>query len=86
MANSFLSFATTDAFKITYLGLGPTEIRFLFVVLNTVIIIRGTLVLETILPYMTGALTVGMEMVVFSTQRQIWAIDMRKKRETQAQE
>ena len=86
MANSFLSFSATDSFKITYLGLGPTEVRLLFVILNTVIIIKGVVVLETIFPYVTGALALGLAVVVFSTQRQVWAIDMEKKWETQAQE
>ena len=34
MMNSYLSFATTNKFKIAYLHIGPTEIRLLFIIIN----------------------------------------------------
>ncbi|MDA7524902.1 hypothetical protein N8667_04900, partial [Verrucomicrobia bacterium] len=42
MVNAFLSFAATNAFEIYFFGIGPTEIRFLIIALNTCIIFMGT--------------------------------------------
>ncbi|GAF88430.1 unnamed protein product, partial [marine sediment metagenome] len=41
MVNSFLSFAATNSFRISYLGIGPTEIRILFILINTLLIVFG---------------------------------------------
>lgn len=79
MANSFLQFAVTGAFQITYLGTGPTEIRVLFIVLNALIVFFGIKVLEAPLPYVLAAFTVAMIIIFYRTQRAIWAIDMAAK-------
>jgi len=75
MANSFLDFAATNEFRITHFGLGPTEVRLLFVALNTVLIFAGVQVLDTILPYALGVTVAGAAAIVYQTQRRIWAID-----------
>ncbi|NTU73613.1 hypothetical protein HGB07_05620, partial [Candidatus Roizmanbacteria bacterium] len=41
MVNSFLMFGVTNEFKITYLKIGPTEVRLLFIVINTLLVIFG---------------------------------------------
>ncbi len=51
MVNSYLSFAATTEFKITFLGMGPTELRLLIIILNTMIIIFGTGFVEKALPF-----------------------------------
>jgi phosphatidylglycerophosphate synthase len=79
MAGSFLSFAVTNEFKITYLGTGPTEIRFWFIVLNCLIIWFGTGWIVKLLPYILGIAVVILCVVVFRTQRYIWRIDMKDK-------
>ncbi len=79
MANAFLLFAVTGDFKITYLGLGPTEIRIVLAIANTVVIFFGPRPLEVILPYVLGALGFALVFVAYRTQRQIWAIDMEDK-------
>ena len=38
MVNSFLCFAATNEFEIYFLGIGPTEIRIYFILLNSFII------------------------------------------------
>lgn len=80
MVNSFLSFAATSEFKITFLGMGPTEARIAMIVLNCFVIRYGTNFLEKALPYalpVSGALLC---VVVCRTQKYIWAIDMNDKR------
>ena len=80
MVNSFLSFAATNEFKITYLGLGPTEIRLLFILLNTCLIFRGPAILDAALPWALPVIVAGLCLIVFRTQKYIWRTDMRDKR------
>ncbi len=79
MASSFLSFAATNEFKITYLGTGPTEIRIGFIVLNALIIFFGTAWIEKLLAYILAAAIVLLCVVVFRTQKYIWNTDMKNK-------
>ncbi len=73
--NSFLSFASTGEFKITFLGVGPTELRLFMVALNTCVTLFGTAWLEKALPYVGIALFLGLCVVVYRSQKYIWAID-----------
>ncbi|MHC4414340.1 MAG: CDP-alcohol phosphatidyltransferase family protein [Planctomycetota bacterium] len=79
MANSFLGFAAINEFKITYLGLGPTEIRIAFVALNTALIIFGPGFLDVGLPFVVAILLGALCVIVYRTQRRIWADDMARK-------
>ena len=81
MAHAFLAFSIINTFKITYLGIGPTEIRLLFIILNTAIIFGRVQLLEVILPYLTVVLALGLCAVVFRGQKLIWKIDMAAKDE-----
>jgi phosphatidylglycerophosphate synthase len=85
MTSSYLSFASTNEFKITYLGFGPTEMRLVFILLNVVIIFAGVKFIEVSLPYLIPISLVVLALVIFRTQKYIWAIDMRDKesRDTQ---
>lgn len=76
MVNSFLSFAATAEFKITFLGIGPTEARILVIILNTLIIIFGTGFVEKALPFIPILTTIVLIVVVYRTQKYIWQIDM----------
>ncbi|MEK6796420.1 MAG: CDP-alcohol phosphatidyltransferase family protein [Spirochaetota bacterium] len=82
MINSFLSFAATGEFKITYLGSGPTEMRLFFILLNAALIVFGIGFFKTALPFATVLALVVLTVVIFRTQKYIWNIDMaaRKKR------
>lgn len=76
MVNSYLSFAATTEFKITFLGAGPTEVRLLIIVLNTAIIIFGTGFVEKALPWVPPLTMIALVVVVYRTQKYIWKIDM----------
>lgn len=80
MVNSYLAFAATNRFRISYLGIGPTEIRFLFIGLNILLIIFGKTYLAWTLPIILALSTVGLIVVVYHTQKDIWAIDMENKK------
>ncbi|MBW2998859.1 CDP-alcohol phosphatidyltransferase family protein, partial [Candidatus Woesearchaeota archaeon] len=77
MVNSFLSFAATNEFKIAYLGIGPTELRLIFILVNTLIIVYGKTYLAMTLPYLLIASLIGFCITVYATQKKIWAIDMK---------
>ncbi|MBN1362062.1 MAG: hypothetical protein JW993_15820 [Sedimentisphaerales bacterium] len=80
MVNSYLSFAATNEFKITFLGMGPTEIRLALILLNTAIIVFGPAFMAGALPYVLPIGLVVVTVVVFRTQKYVWAIDMNDKR------
>jgi len=78
-ANAFLAFAVTNEFRITYFWTGPTELRLMFIALNTAIIYRGTGLLSRGVPWALGAILALLVMIVYQTHRQVWAIDMKAK-------
>jgi phosphatidylglycerophosphate synthase len=80
MVSSFLAFAATGEFKITYLRTGPTEMRIFFILLNTAFVIFGTGWIEKCLLYVFIGAIVLMCIVIFRTQKYIWAIDMEEKK------
>ena len=79
MVNALLVVLATNEFRITYFGLGPTEIRILFICFNTAIIIWGTGVLEMIIPYLAGVLVLTFCLLIYGTHKRLWLIDMRQK-------
>lgn len=76
MVNSFLAFSATNEFQIAYMGIGPTEIRIVFIVINTVLTIFGSKYIAFSLPYVLFFSTVGLCYTVYKTQKHIWKIDM----------
>ncbi len=81
MVNSYLAFAATGQFQIAYLGIGPSEVRLLFVIINTALIAFGKTYMAQALPFVLALSVVGLVVVVVKTQRHIWAMDMRVKEE-----
>ena len=85
MVNSYLAFAVTNKFKIAYLKFGPTEIRILFIAVNTLLIIFGRTYMGKALPSVLFFSLAGLCFVVYKTQKYIWELDMEsKKHEKQA--
>jgi archaetidylinositol phosphate synthase len=80
MTSSYLAFAATNEFKITYMGIGPTETRLLFIILNTLLIVFGIRWLERALPYALAVALIFSCVVVFRTQKYIWTMDMNDKK------
>ena len=79
MANSFLSFAATNEFRISYMGIGPTEVRLIFMAVNTLLILcPGTYAVRA-LPFILGFSAFGLFVTVYRTQKVIWDIDMKAK-------
>jgi archaetidylinositol phosphate synthase len=80
MANSFLTVAAKGDFRISHLGLGPTEFRVALVVVNALVFFYGARRMEKALPYVAGvglALLCGL---AYRTQKEVWRRDMEARR------
>lgn len=75
MAVSFLAFAATNQFQIAYYGIGPTEIRIAYVVLNTVVYFVGTAIFSWGVPVIVGMNVAAFLIMVTQTSRMLWRID-----------
>jgi len=80
MVNSFLEYGATNEFRIAYLGVGPTEIRIVFILVNTLLLIFGKTFLVALLPYILFVSFIGLCVVVTKTSRRVWAMDQAAKR------
>ncbi len=77
MVNSFLAFAASNEFRISHLGIGPTEVRLLFIFVNTLFIIFGQTYLGWTMPLILLLSFFCLCFVVYRTQKELWAVDMR---------
>jgi archaetidylinositol phosphate synthase len=81
MVNSFLSFAATGNFRISYMGIGPTEMRLVFILVNTFIIFfHDRFNMSLLLPITLAGATFVLFLVVYQTQKKLWQVDMEAKR------
>jgi phosphatidylglycerophosphate synthase len=78
MVNSYLAFAASNKFRIAHLGIGPTEIRIIFILINTMIILFGKTYIGASLPYILILSTIGLIIVTYRTQKEIWEMDKSK--------
>lgn len=76
MVNSYLAVSATGRFRITHLGLGPTEVRLVFIFVNTMLFFFGKTYLAGALPYVLGFSVLALCFVVYRTQKEIWGLDM----------
>ena len=79
MVNSFLSFAATNQFRIAYMGIGPTEVRIVFIVVNALICFVNPESVRAALPYVLGIAVFGLFVTVVRTQKELWDTDMKEK-------
>jgi len=79
MVHSFLAFAATNEFRIAFHGIGPTEMRMVFIGINTFIIYTWPKYYGVTIPALTILVLAGLVGAVFLTQRRLWALDMAAK-------
>jgi phosphatidylglycerophosphate synthase len=82
MVNSFLSFACTNRFEIYHYGLGPTEIRLGYILVNGIIFIWGAEIFRFWLPLVLAVNLLVLAILAFKTQKQLWRMDMDHKAST----
>lgn len=81
MVHSYLAFAATNEFRIAFVGIGPTEARIVFIIINTIIIFTWPDYYDITIPLVTLACVAGLVFVVYRTSRHLWSIDMENKRQ-----
>lgn len=75
MASSFLVRGVTGELPISYLKLGPAEIRCVFVAINTFVAMAGTTRALAVLPCVIATSLVVLLTLVYRTQRRLWQAD-----------
>lgn len=83
--STFLAFAATDELKISRLKFGPTEFRLALVMINGLLVQYGTRQMVNGLKYVNAGAAVGLVLMMYKTQKQIWQFDMARKREAAAE-
>jgi archaetidylinositol phosphate synthase len=79
--STFLAFAATDKLKISHLKFGPTEFRLALIVINGLLINFGTKHMIGGLKWVNAGAAVGLCVLVYTTQKKIWQIDMESRRQ-----
>ena len=77
MVSSFLACAVEGSLGISYLQMGPVEIRLLFIGINTWLALGGRAPLATVLPVILIASLTTLCSFVARTQRRLWNQDHR---------
>lgn len=76
MVNSFLSFGATNEFVIYHYGIGPTETRIVFILINIFLIRFGTASLPVLLPLTVLLCLGGLIFNTYRIQKKLWLLDM----------
>jgi len=74
--STFLAFAAMDKLQISYLKFGPTEFRLAIIIINGLVASFGTRHMIGGLKWVNAGAAVGLIVLVYSTQKKIWRIDM----------
>ena len=77
--STFLAFAATDRFKISYLKLGPTEFRVALIIINALLVQYGTRRMVNGLKYVNIGGIIVLALIIYQTHKAIWAMDMEHK-------
>ena len=74
--STFLAFATMDKLQISYLKFGPTEFRLALIIINGLLVSYGTKHMIGSLKWVNAGAAVGLCVLVYTTQKKIWRLDM----------
>ena len=80
LVSSFLEFAATNNFKISFFGIGPTESRLGLIFFNTAVFFFGGTIVPQLLPYFVSFGTIMLLYVLYQKQCMLWKIDMGAKK------
>jgi len=79
LVNSFLNFACTNRFEIYYYGLGPTEVRLGYILINAVIFFWGVSIFRFWVPLFLAIHIILLTVLAYQTHRRLWRMDMEQK-------
>lgn len=77
MFHTFLMLSATDEFKVSFSRFGPTELRIILIILNTLIIKFGTRGLKGSLPWIALGGVIALSALAFVAQKKLWQVDMK---------
>jgi hypothetical protein len=77
--STFLAFAATDRFKISYFRFGPTEFRLALIIINALLVQYGTRQMINGLKYVNIGAAIGLAVMIYRTHKIVWALDMEHK-------
>jgi phosphatidylglycerophosphate synthase len=77
--STFLAFAATDRFKISYLKLGPTEFRLSLIIINALLVQFGVRYLVSGIKYVNIGALIGLALLIYNTHKKVWQLDMQEK-------
>ena len=80
MVSSFLSFGVTNELHISYFGIGPTELRILFIIFNILVIYFGSYYIASFLLYILVVSFAVLCVLIYKVQRNLWKLDMQIKK------
>lgn len=78
MVHTFLAFNATNEFHISFMNMGPTEVRIVCIAFNTLVIIFGMSAVEIYLGEFLAIGSGALLLTISISQRRMWQIDMRK--------
>src|SRR5204863_221130 len=70
--STFLAFAATDRFKISYLRFGPTEFRVAVIIINALLVQYGTRKMVNGLKYVNIGAAIGLVLMIYRSHKIIW--------------
>ncbi len=76
MMNSYLVMAASNKFRVAHLGIGPTEMRLIFIAINTLLALIRKTHLAFMLPYVLIFAFLGLLFVIYKEQKIIRELDM----------
>ena len=77
--NSVLYFGATGEFEMAAMGIGPTEIRLMMVVINTMLAVWAKIIFIPLLYGLFVVNLVALVMSVINSQGRLWKMDMERK-------
>lgn len=83
LINTFLNFAAAEEFRVYYFGLGPTEMRLVFILFNTYVAVKGVESFIYIIPALCICASAGLVFIIYHTSKNLWRKDMAEKDEVQ---
>ena len=78
--STFLAFSALDELKISHLKFGPTEFRLALIIINGLLISFGTRHMVSGLKWVNAGAAVGLCLMIYTTQKHIWQLDMESRR------
>ncbi len=79
MVHEFLYFSVLNEFKISIGGIGPTEVRIGFIILNTIVMYLGILAAISVVKVLIVVSAIVLVIAIWKSQKAIWDYDMSQK-------